>query len=263
MTTDLHNMNNEVRAWLREVVPFIEALLQRERRVETKADERDLVSDIDKEVERFLRAKIKKQYPNHNILGEENASSFHPRGEDHVWIIDPIDGTANFLKQKDEFCILIAYYEQGVGKLGYIYDVGNKHLYYAIDQQGAFKDEERLTPPAAIPLHEGLVSCDVRNWYRHKTFSALIEGCFDIRYYGCGGIDSIHVFLGKLTAFITTRSGPWDAAAQLIFAKELGLRMVRFDGRPLHYLEGGAFILANEGSAEEILTIMKHFEQES
>lgn len=255
---DLMKMNDHMMGWLKEITPFIEDALQKELDIDTKSNHRDLVSNIDKEVEAFLTAKITQTYPGHHIIGEENAQSVKTQTAGKIWIIDPIDGTTNFVKQKDNFCILIAYYEQGVGKIGHIYDVLNRNMYYAIDQQGAYLNGKPLQAPPPIKLSDGLVSCDVRNWYDKSQFQHLVDHCFDIRYYGCGGIDSIHVFNGKITAFITSRSGPWDAAAPLIIAEELGLTMVRLDGFPVDYLTGGGFVLANPGSIDDILAIMKH-----
>ena len=67
-------------------------------------------------------------------------------------MIDPIDQTANFVKQKDHFCVLIAYYENDIGKLGYIVDVMNDDLYYAIENKGAFLNHEKLEEPPVISL---------------------------------------------------------------------------------------------------------------
>ncbi|MBP3953598.1 inositol monophosphatase family protein [Bacillus suaedae] len=257
MQQSLEQIHSNVKSWLGESIPFINKSLQQSLTVETKRDRRDLVSNIDKQMELLLTAKINECYPTHQVLGEETANSFQLGTLEHLWIIDPIDGTANFLKQKDHFCILIAYYEQGIGKLGYMYDVVNEDLYHAVYEQGAYKNGEPIRRPEAIALEEGLVSCDARNWCEQPRFQKLMKHCFDIRYFGCGGIDSIHVIQGKFAAFLTSVSGPWDKAAQMIFAKELGLKLVRFDGSEVDHLTGGDYILANEGCIDEILSIMK------
>jgi myo-inositol-1(or 4)-monophosphatase len=259
MTNTLLKIDSHVKEWFKEFVPFIHEKMKSTLVIETKRNSRDLVSNIDKEVEQMIREKIATHFPHHQIIGEENGSGTNGEELNHVWLIDPIDGTTNFIKQRDHFCVLIAYYENNIGKLGYIYDVMNNDLYHAMENEGAYVNHTRLLTPPPTSLQDGLISTDVRNWYRQHCFDDLVNKAFDIRSIGCGGLDSIQVFQGKFAAFINTKSGPWDLAAQLIFAKELGLKMTKFDGTPVDYLVGGDYILANPVCHEEILNIMKDY----
>ncbi|WP_100403412.1 inositol monophosphatase family protein [Bacillus sp. FJAT-42315] len=254
---DLQKVHSQIVAWLNEIVPMIKRSLSEDLAIETKLNHKDLVTDIDKKVQDFFIQKITEAYPTHLIVGEESPELKISDDREHVWIIDPIDGTANFVKQQDHFCILVAYYEGDVGKLGYIFDVMNDDLYYAIENKGAFLNDQKLLPPEEIPLREGLISADVREWYGKECFGRLAEESFDIRYFGCGGIDSIHVINGKFAAFVTSKAGPWDLAAQLVFAKELGLKVSHFDGSELHYLDCGDWVLSNKGAYSELLNILK------
>ncbi|RDW16759.1 inositol monophosphatase family protein [Oceanobacillus chungangensis] len=260
MDRSLMEIDLQVKQWFKEIIPFIQESLSTELTIETKSSHRDLVSNIDKEVEARIRAKIIENYPIHQIIGEETKQREQIQSFDNVWLIDPIDGTTNFLKQQDHFCVLIAYYENNVGKLGYIYDVMNNDLYHAMENEGAYLNGVRMKSPASIALEDGLVSCDISRWHTKSNFTELVNHCFDIRYMGCGGIDSIHVFDGKFVAFVNSDSGPWDLAAQVIFAKELGLKMSKFDGNPVDYLVGGDYILANAGCFEDVVSIMKRHE---
>ncbi|MGM7723527.1 inositol monophosphatase family protein [Metabacillus sp. Hm71] len=253
----IQKMHNEIEEWLKEIVPFIKSAISKEVTIETKRNRKDLVTNIDKQVQDFFIRKISDSYPTHTIIGEESQERTISDDRKHVWIIDPIDGTANFVKQQDHFCILIAYYENDIGKLGYIYDVMNEDLYYAIENKGAFLNGQRMSSPEEISLQEGLVSADIRDWVGKECLKRLAEESFDIRYFGCGGIDSIHVMTGKFAAFATSKAGPWDLAAQLVFAKELGLKVSRFNGSPLHYLDHGDWILCNKGAFDDLLTILK------
>lgn len=254
---DLQKMHNQIVEWLNEIVPIIKRSLSEELKIEIKRDRKDLVTNIDKMVQDFLIQKITEAYPTHMIIGEESQELIISDNREHVWIIDPIDGTANFVKQQDHFCILIAYYENDIGKLGYIFDVMNDDLYYAIENNGAFLNNEKLPSPEEISLQEGLISADIRDWVGKECLERLAEESFDIRYFGCGGIDSIHVITGKFAAFATSKSGPWDLAAQLIFAKELGLKVSHFNGSHLHYLDRGDWILSNKGAFDDLIEILK------
>ena len=259
METYLLDMHDKVKAWIEEIVPFIKKAVLEELTIDTKSSDFDLVTNVDKRVERFFREKINQTYPSHGIIGEESDNSNVKENFDCIWVIDPIDGTTNFVKQKDHFCILLSYYEQHIGQLAYMYDVMNDDFYYALRGEGAYVNGKRMGKPANIKLREGLVSADIIAWSKKAIFQELLEKSFGIRYFGCGGIDSIHVITGKFTAYITTRSGPWDLAAQLIFAEELGLKTSKFDGSPVDYAIGGDWMLANEGCYEELLHIAKRF----
>lgn len=254
---NIQNMHAQIIEWLDELVPFINHSLSEVLEIEEKAHRKDLVTNIDKQVQDLLVDKIKEAYPTHIIIGEESPRALVDDKREHVWVVDPIDGTANFVKQKDHFCVLIAYYEKDIGKLGYIVDVMNDDLYYAIENKGVFLNHEKLAEPPVISLHEGLISVDVRDWYGKECFGKLAQESFDIRYFGCGGIDSIHVIKGKFAAFATSKSGPWDLAAQLIFAKELGLKVSRFDGSDITYLDSGDWVLSNKGTYDDLIEILK------
>ncbi|MBD1381817.1 inositol monophosphatase family protein [Metabacillus arenae] len=253
----LQKMHTQILEWLNEIVPIIKGSLSDDLMIETKINRKDLVTNIDKKVQDFLVRKITETYPTHFIVGEESPELKISDNRKHVWIIDPIDGTANLVKQLDHFCVLIAYYENDIGKLGYIFDVMNDDLYYAIENKGAFLNNQKLPMPEEISLQEGLISADVRDWYGKECFGRLAEESFDIRYFGCGGIDSIHVITGKFAAFATSKAGPWDLAAQLVFAKELGMKVSHFDGRELHYLDHGDWVISNKGAYDDLLTILK------
>ena len=258
MNKSIQDIHARVLIWLDEAAHMIRNSFTEHLMIETKSDRKDLVTNIDKDVQDFLVQKITEYHPTHQIVGEESAEQFRGNRE-HVWVIDPIDGTANFVKQQDHFCILISYYENDIGKLGYIYDVMNDDVYYAIENKGVFLNDRKLHAPPAISLHEGLVSADVRNWSGKQCLERLSAEAFDIRYFGCGGIDSIHVITGKFTAFAASIAGPWDKAAQLIFAKELGLCVSKFDGSDVNYLEGGDWLISNKAAYDDLLAIVKEF----
>jgi len=255
----LREIHENVTSWIHEIVPFVQKAVCNKLTINTKSSDFDIVTDVDKKVEQFFREKIHQAYPSHGIIGEESDNTNVKNSFDCLWVIDPIDGTTNFVKQKDHFCLLISFYEKHVGQLGYMYDVMNHDFYYAIRGHGAYLNEKRIEKPAPIRLREGLVSADILAWSQHRLFAELLDRSFGYRYFGCSGIDSIHVINGKFAAFVSTRSGPWDLAAQLIFAEEVGLKTSKFDGSPVNYKVGGDWILANEGCYEEIVELTKRF----
>ena len=101
-------------------------------KVDTKTSRNDLVTNVDKEIEQFFIAKIREQFPTHKIMGEEGFGDELTSMDGYVWLIDPIDGTLNFVKRQEDFGIMIALYKDGVGLLGYIYDVMRDRFVYGI-----------------------------------------------------------------------------------------------------------------------------------
>ena len=100
----------------------------RDLQIEEKTRLYDLVTNLDKATQELLITKIKQAYPNDNIMAEEN-NIHHPISDGNVWVLDPIDGTVNFVVQGANFAVMIAYYENGKGQFGLIYDVANDILY--------------------------------------------------------------------------------------------------------------------------------------
>src|SRR5699024_7720009 len=104
----------------------------------------DLVTNVDKETEIFFYEQIKQYDSSFRVLGEEGFSDDITDLAGIVWLIDPIDGTMNFIHQKRNFFISIGIYENGIGKLGYIYDVVQDELYYAKSGEGAYFNNQKL-----------------------------------------------------------------------------------------------------------------------
>ena len=104
---------------IKEAGAFIKESLSKTITVEEKTAFDDLVTNIDKQTQDLLVARIKSAFPSDNIFAEENGL-VHNIKDGNVWVLDPIDGTVNFIVQQDNFCVMIAYYEEGQGKFGLI-----------------------------------------------------------------------------------------------------------------------------------------------
>lgn len=252
MQNKYKQMDVQITNWLEEVAFIIKKEMHTEINVETKSDYRDLVSEIDIFVENFLIKKIQANYPGHTIFGEETPTVAEQDRGSNIWFIDPIDGTTNFVKQKNNFCILIGYYEDGVGQMAYLYNVMQGELYRAIKGQGVYCNGERIVIKSEQSLQNGLVTCDVRRLYGSKMMEQLVERAFDIRCVGCGGLDALTVFKGECVAFVNSEGSPWDFAALLIFAQELKLQVKTFEGNDLKLFEKNSYIISTAEIFSEI-----------
>ncbi|WP_019778373.1 inositol monophosphatase family protein, partial [Streptococcus sobrinus] len=113
---------------IRQAVTYVRNRMTEDLQIEEKTRFDDLVTNIDKDTQDFMVSRIQANYPDDYILGEEN-DLYHDVKEGHVWVLDPIDGTVNFIAQGRDFAVMIAYYEEGLGKFGLIYDVTGGNLY--------------------------------------------------------------------------------------------------------------------------------------
>ncbi|UUX33888.1 inositol monophosphatase family protein [Fundicoccus culcitae] len=220
--------------------------------VETKAHSRDLVTVVDKTVQEHINQAIQTQYPDDQIIGEENWTGKVDRLTDHVWVIDPIDGTTNFVKQQTDYGIMLAYFENGKSALSYVYLVDSGHLYYAIKGYGVYCNHHKLAKPKDLTLKESLIAIGIRENFNTSLLETIVNKAFDIRYYGSSAVDGTRTITGNLGAFINPAGGPWDFAPFILFAEELGLTMSNFAGEPLKITDYSDFIIASASVYQEL-----------
>ncbi|MGX9133529.1 inositol monophosphatase family protein [Rummeliibacillus sp. JY-2-4R] len=226
--------------------------------IETKADANDLVTNIDRETELFLRDKINASYPSHKILGEEGMGKQIDSLEGVVWIIDPIDGTMNFVRQHRNFAISIGIYINGTGKLGFIYDVMRDHLYYAEVGKGAFVNGVPLKPLKEITLNKAIIGLNAiwvtpNKRINHEPMIELVHKVRGTRSYGSATLEIASVASGRMDAYISMRLSPWDIAGGVIIANEVGAISSNLMSEPINLLKQDTFIVANPSIHKEIL----------
>ena len=140
--------------------------------IQTKADANDLVTNIDKEIEQFFIKEINKNFPSHRVLGEEGFGDEIENIDGVLWIIDPIDGTINFVHQQRNFFISIGIFEDGNKKLGYLYDVVHDELYYARVGEGAYWEEHQLPMLEDVAVENALIGVNPYSDYLKCTYKS-------------------------------------------------------------------------------------------
>ena len=224
-----------------EAGDFLRQHLHDELQIEAKSDFTDLVTHLDRQVQAEMTQKILASYPNDVIYGEES-DNLHPLNKGAVWVIDPIDGTSNFVAQKTDFAVILAYLEDGQGKFGLIYDVISDQLYHG---GGAFPvclNHEPLPSYEDKSFHQGLIGMSAGLFLQvSPNFRNFALQSLGTRSYGSAGISFCHVLTGRLMAHVT-HAHPWDYLAAAILDQSLGYSLVRPDGtEPLY--EGREYIL--------------------
>lgn len=227
--------------------------------IETKSDANDLVTNIDKETEAFIVKKIHAYDESFRILGEEGMAEEEISSlEGVVWMVDPIDGTMNFVRQRRNFAISIAIYVDGVGQAGYIYDVVADELYFALKGQGAYMNGQRLSPLEALPLNEAIVGINAV-WatpnpsVEHEGIIKLIHTLRGTRSLGSATLEIVAVATGRMDAYISFRLSPWDIAAGIIIAQEVGAVSSTLDLNAVNLLNQDTFIVANPSIHKELV----------
>lgn len=254
--------DNEIYAyaasWIKEAGARIKQSFQSTLNIETKSNPNDLVTNMDKDTERFLISKIKEKFPHHRVLGEEGNGDSLEELKGTVWIIDPIDGTMNFVHQQRNFAISIGIYENGVGKIGLIYDVVHEELYHAVKGEGAFINETPLQKLDAVEITEAIIGINA-TWVTPNRridpsiLGALVRDVRGTRSYGSAAIEIAQVAAGRLDAYITLRLSPWDFAAGLILINEVGGVSSQLNGEPIKLLEQNTIFISKPGLHEKIL----------
>lgn len=203
---------------IKEAGAFIKKSLSKTITVEEKSAFDDLVTNIDKQTQDLLVARIKSAFPTDNILAEEN-DMVHNIKDGNVWVLDPIDGTVNFIVQQDNFCVMIAYYEKGQGKFGLIYNVMADQLFYGGGQFDVYCNDKLLSPYKRRPLDRCLVGSNAamyaKNYHGIKGF---IDKTLGVRVYGGAGLSMSKVLSGQILAYFSVIY-PWDYAAASIMGK--------------------------------------------
>lgn len=248
-----------IMSWLNEAAENIRRALQSELDVSQKTSPRDLVTNMDKETEDYLTGKIREFYPNDQIVSEEGFGDTVKSMEGTIWFVDPIDGTLNFVKQQENFAIMLAVYEDGVGQQSYIYDVMRDRLYYGVQDDGVYCNGERLSAPENLAITDGLVAVNstLLGKARVEAIDSLLEDSLGVRMYGSAGIESVEVAAGRTVAYIAKTLNPWDIAPGKLMVELLGGRVLDFSGGPIDLLNPTGAIFATEQAAEIIAERLK------
>lgn len=207
----------------------------------------DEVTAMDREVERFIRTAIGKAWPDDAVLGEEDGASEGLAAAERVWIIDPIDGTANYARSIAHYCVSIGYVERGVPIIGALHDPSHERLYFAERGSGAWLAEggaapQRLSVSPVAALDKATVEC---GWSLRRTqadYMAMLErvlsaGCA-FRRAGSGALGLADVAAGRTEGYCELHINSWDCAAGLLLVSEAG-------GRTNDFFAGNGLLSGN------------------
>ncbi len=252
------NVDSYAKQWVKEAGTIIRESFDQTLNIQTKSNANDLVTNMDREIEQFFIEKIRKTFPDHKILGEEGFGDQLDSLEGIVWILDPIDGTMNFIHQQRDFAISLGIYENGTGMIGLIYDVVHDELYHAQKGCGAYMNELKLPELERVDVNKAILSLNA-TWLLendridHNLLIPLAKDVRGIRSYGSAALEMAFVASGRLDAYISLRLAPWDFGAGAVIVEELGGIVTNLKGENLNFLEKNTLFVAKPGLHETIL----------
>jgi myo-inositol-1(or 4)-monophosphatase len=219
----------------KEAGKFLKYSVGKAKNIETKkGEERNLVTEIDRGAEERIITIVKRHFPHHAILAEESGAS--ESSADYKWVIDPLDGTTNFLHGLPIFCVTIAIEYKGEVVAGVVYDPNLDELFTAERGSGAYLNGRRMKVSSSSDLISSLlvtgfpydIAQNPDNAVEHFV-NFLMEGQ-GIRRLGSAALDLSYVAAGRLDGFWEVNLHPWDMAAGVLFVREAGGMVTDFAG---------------------------------
>ncbi|MDA0633030.1 inositol monophosphatase family protein [Nonomuraea sp. MCN248] len=228
------------------------AMSTRSADIQTKSSPTDVVTVLDRASEQLIRERILAVRPGDRILGEEEGD--HPGETDVRWVVDPIDGTVNFLYGLSDWAVSIAVEVRGRVVAGVVNAAARGEVFTAAVGEGAWLGGERLRCNPAVPLGQALVATGfgydaARRAVQAEVLTAVLPRVRDIRRGGSCAVDLCSVACGRVDAYYERGVNYWDYAAAGLVAAEAGARIGGLNGRPYN---GDLTLCAAPGLFEDL-----------
>ena len=204
-------------------------------RVSTK-QVNDFVTEVDQQAEQAIIETLLTAYPGHGILAEESGNEYGNRNSDHIWIIDPLDGTTNFIHGFPVYCVSIALAVNGRVEQAVVYDPTRNDLFTATRGRGAFLNERRIRVSKRTMLRDTLITTGFpfRPGDNFKQYMAMLGDVMQrtsgVRRPGAAALDLAYVAAGFSDGFFETGLSIWDVAAGSLLVTEAGGLVGNFTG---------------------------------
>ena len=225
--------------------------------VEEKSTATDLVTSTDRASERWLVEQILASRPDDGVLGEEGAD--RPGRSGVRWIVDPIDGTVNFVLGLPQYAVSVGAEVDGEVVAGAVTNVVTREVFHGWIGGGAYLDGTPLHGPRSVPLERAVIGTGfsysaTRRARQIAVVAEVLPLIADIRRLGSASLDLCAVAAGRLDAYFEAGLNPWDCAAGLVIAGEAGVRLSGLRGRPAV----GEFTLAAGASlADDLVALLE------
>lgn len=223
----------------------------------------DLVSYVDKTAEKQLVRNLVKLLPEAGFTTEEE--TINTKGEVYNWIIDPLDGTTNFIHGVPTYSISIALYEDELPVIGVVYEINRAEMFYTYKGGSAFLNNKPISVSSRFQLSDCLLATGFPYYQFEKQaqyielFSEMMRKCHGLRRIGSAAVDLAYVACGRFDAYFEYNLNSWDVAAGAYLVQQAGGHILNFDGGD-EFIERREILATNSLVDQEILDLMnKHF----
>ncbi|WP_353155736.1 inositol monophosphatase family protein [Herminiimonas fonticola] len=238
-------LNTAIKAARRGAAIINRASFDLDRVKVTEKNPNDFVTEVDQAAEQAIIEVLKTAYPDHAILAEESGASANLHDDnENVWIIDPLDGTTNFIHGFPQYCVSIALQQRGQITQAVVYDPTRNDLFTATKGSGAYLNEKRIRVTKRDKIADALIgtgfpyrATDNIDEYL-KMFKIMTQSCAGLRRPGSAALDLAYVACGRLDGFFEKGLQPWDMAAGSLLITESGGIMGTFEGESDYLYKG-------------------------
>ncbi|MEW6287632.1 MAG: inositol monophosphatase family protein [Chloroflexota bacterium] len=221
----------------------------------------DLVTEVDHQSEAFLLGEVRRDFPTHHIFSEE--SGVIKGNNDHIWYIDPLDGTVNYAHHVPIFSVSIAYASHGTVSLGAVYDPMRGEMFLAERGKGAWLNGRPLKVSAVTDLQKSLLvtgfpydawNTEQDNFANFVKFAKMTQG---VRRLGSAALDLCYVAAGRFDGFWELALKPWDVAAGGLICEEAGGRVTNVRGEADYISPPQSVVAAAPGIHARMLDVLR------
>lgn len=220
--------------------------------VDLKTNFKDIVTDVDKRAQDMIVEEIRKHFPGEKILSEEGITE----DGDKLWVIDPIDGTINFVHGLPSFSISLAYLENGEARLGVVHAPALNETFFAERGRGSFLNGERIRVSENDRLERCVGSIGSYVDFTGKFIEKMEKVTRRIRVLGSAALNACYVAAGRVDFFVAKRVNPWDVAAAFLIVEEADGTITDFQGKKVKTF-GGDLVFSNGKIHDEVLRVVR------
>jgi myo-inositol-1(or 4)-monophosphatase len=224
-----------------------------------RKQQNDFVSEVDDAAEEAIISTLRDAYPDHGFLGEE--SGYKDRDAEFLWVIDPLDGTTNFLHGVPQYCVSIGLLQKGVPQQAVVFDPNRNELFTATRGVGAYLNDRRIRVTKTDKLEDALLGTgfpfkEVSNLDDYvRMLKNAMRTCSGVRRPGAAALDLAWVACGRYDGFWEMGLSPWDMAAGALLVREAGGLVGDFEGNE-GFLDKGRIVAANSKLFASLLKLL-------
>ncbi len=260
---ELKKLTQDVLAIAREAGTYIRSKRQEHSKlqIQTKGIH-NYVTEVDKNSEKFIISELKKLLPESGFIAEEKTEEFHK--SEYNWIIDPLDGTTNYIHGLMPVAVSIALQEQDRTIMGVVYEIGNDEMFWAYEEGEAYLNGERIHVTETKNLDDTLLATGFPfyDYSRLDRYMELLRHFMQVshglRRLGSAATDLVYVACGRFDGFFEYSLSPWDVAAGAYIVEKAGGKVADFQGGD-NWLYGREIIASNEKIFQDFVRTVKKF----